>query len=291
MSFRTVIISNNCKIDYKLKYLMIRYSNLETKQIHLSEIAVVIFETTAISITGVILSELIKNKIKVIFCDEKRNPLSELNSYYGSHDTSNKLQQQINWKCDSITKVWTLIVKEKILNQSTLLKKLEKDQYKLLIKYSEEIEDMDATNREGHAAKVYFNSLFGNDFSRKNEIVTNAALNYGYTLLLSMFNREIVSSGYITQIGIFHKNMFNKFNLASDLMEPFRILVDEYVIKNDFKKFDRDEKHIMCDFLNSELTIDNKKHFLLNAVKIYCRSIFQLLNNESNEFVCFRYEF
>ena len=89
----------------------------------------------------------------------------------------------------------------------------------------------DVTNREGHAAKVYFNALFGKDFTRTEECPINAALNYGYALILSCFNREIVSNGYITQIGLFHDNMFNPYNLSSDLMEPYRVVVDRMVKK------------------------------------------------------------
>ena len=91
----------------------------------------------------------------------------------------------------------------------------------LLQGYLEEITYGDATNREGHAAKVYFNALFGKDFTRTDDLLINTALNYGYSILLSAFNREIVLNGYLTQLGLFHDNMFNRFNLASDLMEPF----------------------------------------------------------------------
>ncbi len=82
------------------------------------------------------------------------------------------------------------------------------------IQYINEIEFGDVTNREGHAAKVYFNALFGMDFTRSAENVTNAALNYGYSLLLSTFNRCVVANGYITQLGLFHDNVFNQFNLS-----------------------------------------------------------------------------
>ncbi len=291
MSYRTVIISSNCKIDFKLNYITLRYPNLEVKQIFINEIAVIIFESTAISLTGVALSELVKNKIKVIFCDEKRNPISELLPYYGSHDSSSKIQQQINWNADLIVKAWTCIVKEKIKNQSVLLRKNNIKQYQLLNSYIDEIQLNDSTNREGHAAKVYFNALFGNDFSRNNTCCTNAALNYGYTLLLSAFNREIVSNGYLTQIGIFHKNMFNKFNLASDLMEPYRIIVDEFVINNQFYDFTKTEKHIMCDLLNLNVKIEGKNHTLLNSIKIYCKSIFDFLNESTSSIEFFEYEF
>ena len=118
------------------------------------------------------------------------------------------------------------LTERKIKNQALLLKYYGLEQYKLLEGYINELEFNDETNREGHAAKVYFNALFGKSFSRNDDVPVNAALNYGYSLILSCVNREIVCSGYLTQLGIFHDNMFNPFNLGCDLMEPFRPIVD-----------------------------------------------------------------
>ena len=108
-------------------------------------------------------------------------------------------------------------------------------------------------NREGHAAKVYFNSLFGKGFSRDDMSSVNAALNYGYGILLSNFNKEIVADGYLTQLGIKHINEYNPFNLTCDLMEPFRVLVDEIVYNNIEKTFDKDFKLLLVDVLNKKV--------------------------------------
>ena len=146
--------------------------------------------------------------------------------------------------------------------------------------YVNEIEFADSTNREGHAAKVYFNALFGMDFTRTAENVTNAALNYGYSLLLSTFNRCIVANGYITQLGLFHDNVFNQFNLACDLMEPFRPIVDLKVKKMDFSLFEQEQKHEMISLLKEEVIIGNRNEYLTNAIKIYTKSIFDALNEK-----------
>ena len=112
MSWRTVVISNNAKLDYQIGYLVVRGS--ETTKIHLNEIGMLIIESTAVSMTSYLLNELVKNKIKVVFCDEKRNPSSELVPYYGSHDTSAKIRKQIEWTKDDKAHIWTEIVSEKI---------------------------------------------------------------------------------------------------------------------------------------------------------------------------------
>lgn len=279
MSWRTVVISNSAKLDYKMGYMLVRQD--EITKIHMSEIALLLIESTAVSLTASLLSELTKQKVKVIFCDEKRNPSSELIPYYGSHDTSSKVRMQAAWEKETKLMIWTEIVSEKIRNQRKLLEMAGKEEAAGLLKsYLEEIEPGDATNREGHAAKVYFNGLFGKEFSRTSDIPFNAALNYGYGILLSMMNREIVSNGYITQLGFFHDNMFNQFNLGSDLMEPFRIFIDRKVFEMQPEKLEHKEKMELVNLINQEVQIDGRKNYLSNAIKIYCKSVFDAVNDK-----------
>lgn len=285
MSWRVVVISKRSKLDYQMGYMIVR--NDTTTQIHLGEIATVLIESTAVSVTTSLLAELSKKKIKVIFCDEKRNPSSELLSFYGSHDTSNKVRKQIQWNKNIKEAVWTEIVTEKIRKQKELLEYLGKDESELLDGYLKEMHLNDETNREGHAAKVYFNALFGLDFTRTNDNPINAALNYGYSIILSTFNREIVANGYITQLGLFHDNMFNQFNLSSDLMEPFRILVDKEVLYMNIDEFKHEDKMQLVNILNHEIQIDGKIQYVNNAIKIYCKSVFDALNENDNSLIRF----
>lgn len=285
MSWRTVVVSSSAKLDYQMGFMVIRKQDVV--KIHISEIAVVLIETTAVSLTAALLSELTKKKVKVIFCDEKRNPSSELIPYYGCHDTSMKIRKQMEWTVELKAAVWTEIVSEKIRKQAEHLTDCERAEAELLYQYISEIHFGDETNREGHAAKVYFNALFGMDFSRSAENSTNAALNYGYGIILSAFNREIVANGYITQIGLFHDNMFNQFNLGSDLMEPFRPLVDRIVKDIKPVKFEHEEKLQMLQILQQEVIIAGRKEYVNNAIKIYCRSIFDALNDNDTSLIKF----
>lgn len=287
MSWRTVVVSSNAKLDYQIGYMVVRGE--KTTKIHLNEIGMLIVESTAVSMTSYLLSELMKNKIKVVFCDEKRNPCSELVSYYGSHDTSSKIRKQIEWTKDDKDHIWTEIVSEKIKQQALMLQRYQKEEANMLFEYMEEVEFGDITNREGHAAKVYFNTLFGKKFTRTDENPINAALNYGYGIILYIFNREIVSSGYLTQIGLFHDNMFNQFNLSSDLMEPFRPLVDQLVVELKPEKFETEEKRKMLELLNKEVEICGKMEVVTNAIKIYCRSVFDALNDRDISLIRFYY--
>lgn len=285
MSWRTVVISKRAKLDLQLGFLVVRGE--DTVKIHLGEIGLLLIENTAVSLTVSLLAELTKRKVKVIFCDEKRNPSSELIGYYGSHDTSNKVRSQIVWKDKTKEAVWTEIVTEKIRKQKDFLQSLGKEEANLLSSYLQQITWNDGTNREGHAAKVYFNALFGMEFTRTADNLINAALNYGYAIILSVFNREVVSNGYLTQLGLFHGNMFNQFNLSSDLMEPFRILVDRCVIKMPLLEFGHPEKMQLVNLLNDDVVIDGRTQNVGNAIKIYCKSVFDALNEDDSSVIRF----
>lgn len=285
MSWRTVVVASSAKLDYQLGYLVVRKEDVT--KIHINEIAMVIIESTAVSLTAALLSEMMKRKIKVIFCDEKRNPSSELIPYYGSHDTSIKIKNQIDWSVEIKEAVWTEIVTEKIRKQAEHLRYWNRQEAGMLEQYIGEIEFGDVTNREGHAAKVYFNALFGMDFTRTAENNVNAALNYGYGILLSTFNREIVANGYITQIGLFHNNMFNQFNLGSDLMEPFRPIVDLWVKNMRLDTFEHEEKMEILRMLQKEVLIAGRKEYVSNAIKIYCKSIFDALSDKDTSLIKF----
>ena len=230
----------------------------DVRMVHLSEINTVIIDSTQVSLTSYLLCELVKRKIKVIFCDEKRNPCSELMSYYGAYNSS-----------------------KKILNQAEMLSKYGFEANIKLMKYAEEIEPFDMTNREAHAAKVYFNSLFGKEFSRDDVNSINAALNYGYGILLSNFNKEIVSDGYLTQLGIKHTNEYNPYNLSCDLMEPFRVLVDEIVFNNIDKTFDSDYKMQLVNVLNKRINYCGREYYVTNAIQIYLDKMFNAIEQKS----------
>lgn len=286
MSWRTVIISNQSKLDCKMGYMVVRGE--ETRRVLLDEIAIVVIENPAVSITGCLIEAFIERKIKVIFCDSKRNPAAELVPHHGSHDSAAKIRTQVAWPEDVKARVWQEIVAEKIRKQADFLSELRRErEAALLLSYIGQVELLDASNREGHAAKVYFNAIFGMSFTRSADIPVNAALNYGYSLLLSAFNREISANGYLTQLGIFHGNMFNPFNLGSDLMEPFRILVDRIVYAMAPSEFDKAEKYALWKVLEQPVSIGKTRQTVLNAIRIYTRSVFDALNDNDTSVIQF----
>lgn len=283
MSWRTICITKRAKLDLRMSHLVVRSD--ETVRIPISEIGVLIVDNTGCSFTCSLLAELIKNKVKVIFCDEKHNPCCETIPNVGSHDCSKSIRSQIAWSKVVCATVWTELVFWKIKKQRDHLVERGSSQAALLDHYLNEIEYGDATNREGHAAKVYFNALWGMDFSRDKECPTNAALNYGYALLLSLFNKEIVSAGYLTQLGIWHDNQFNPYNLTSDLMEPFRPLIDRKVYDLAPKEFGPKEKREMLTIIEQQVLMDGQKQYLPNAIRIYVKSILDKLNGPADSLI------
>lgn len=287
MSWRTICLTKRCKLEYQLGYLIIRGD--EKLRIHLSEISNVIIESTAISLTASLLNELNKHKVKVIFCDEQHNPWGEIMPYYGSYDASRSVREQINWTSEIKDKLWQEIIRDKINKQAQNLESFSHvKEAQLLRSYVPEVVEGDKTNREGHAAKVYFNTLFEDTFTRHSGGMVNAILDYGYSILLAAFNREITALGKLTQLGIWHCNTFNPFNLSSDLMEAFRPIVDYYVLKNDLHKSKTQElsvetKHALLSILDLDVLFNGQTWKLNDVIKLYTKSMIHRLDDHTFE--------
>ncbi|GAB6745165.1 type II CRISPR-associated endonuclease Cas1 [Streptococcus uberis] len=279
MGWRTVIVNTHSKLTYKSNHLIFKDAS-RTEMIHLSEIDVLLLETTDIVLSTMLIKRLVDENILVIFCDDKRLPTALLIPYYGRHDSSLQLSKQISWDEAIKADVWTTIIAQKIINQSLFLGAsgfYEKSQSIMDLYHG--LENYDPSNREGHAARIYFNTLFGNDFSREQDNNINAGLDYGYTLLLSMFARELVVTGCMTQFGLKHSNQFNQFNFASDIMEPFRPLIDQIVYENRSASFVQIKRHLFSIFSNT-YQYNGKEMYLTNIVSDYTKKVVKSLNNQ-----------
>ena len=270
MSFRNVIVEDRAKLEYSLNYLVCR-KGLEEKRILLDEIKTIIINSTQVSITTSLISQLSKKKIKLIFCDEYHNPECEIVSYQNNYYSYRKIKEQFHFVNDR-GNIWKRIVEEKIKNQSRNLEyKQLNESMSMLIEYGRNVEYDDVSNREGHSAKVYFNALFGNDFNRNQDNDINKYLNYGYSILLSIINREIKSLGYLTELGIHHIGESNPFNLSCDLIEPLRPLVDYYVVSDRVNNDNFRKEFIVM--LASQVKYNKQNIFLDNAIHLYVTDI------------------
>ncbi len=284
MGFRNIIVTDRCKLEYSLNYLICRKVDSE-KRILLDEIKMIIIDSTQVVITTNLLCKLAENKIKVIFCDEKHNPHSELTPYQNNYYSYKKIKEQISF-VNNDGYLWKKIIEMKIINQANNLKYLNKiPEYEMLMNYAKNVTLNDQTNREGHSAKVYFNALFGNGFSRGDDSAINKYLNYGYSIFLSAINREIKSLGYLTELGIHHIGESNSFNLSCDLIEPLRPLIDSLVIKNEVN--DENFKYKFVELLSQSVEYNSKTIFLDNAIHLYISDMIDFLKTNDQKYINF----
>lgn len=250
----------------------------DTVKVHLDELASVVLQTNQAFISAYLLSELAKKKISFVVSDEKRNPVGQYLPLYGAHNASKKIGEQLEWSEPSKKRVWQHVVQDKITNQADLLAaRAEEGWAERLYSLVPEVRSGDPTNREGTAARLYFQALFGKGFSRDEDTPLNAALNYGYSILLSLVNREIVARGYLTQIGICHRNEYNLYNLSCDLMEPFRPLVDRLVFDNVDDDFNKEIKRLLVDQLNLVIPYRGGSYRVSSVISLYVQDCLNAL--------------
>lgn len=228
---RTLVFSNPVYLSLRNQQLVLAYKDSpeNTTTIPIEDIGVVVVENQQANISLPLLNALTDSDVQVVFCDSKGMPSSMLMGFEGHNLQGETLRNQL--ACGEVLKkqLWKQIVESKIRNQSLLLDKIGSDGA-CLRPYFSNVKSGDTDNREGIAARIYFQRLFGGDFVRdRTKPGINALLNYGYTILRAAVSRAIVSSGLFPAIGIFHHNRSNAFPLADDLMEPYRPFVDDAV--------------------------------------------------------------
>ena len=282
MGWRSVIITQHAKLTYSMQMMIVQTRD-GINQIPIEDINLLLVSTTQAVITSALISKLAQNQTKIIFVDEKGNPVVETAVYYPGARNMAKLKKQFNWDEHLKELLWTKIVSQKIKNQIAVLDNyhLNKDDVQSEL---DQLEINDESNREAIAARKYFMLLFDKNFVRRDTSAVNAALDYGYAILLSSFNREIVMNGYLTYFGIHHCSQENQFNLASDLMEPFRPFVDYWVKAHErIKELTPDIKYGLVELLSLEIKFNGKSTLLTNAITVYTRECLKFLSGERKE--------
>lgn len=252
----------------------------------LDEIKIIIINSTQVTLTSNLIAECIDKKIKIIFTDDRHNPVGEMIGYYNNYYSYRKIKEQMSFSEVYKNRLWQLIIIEKIQNQAkNLFYKNKIESYDMLLRYAMNVDNGDISNREGHSAKVYFNALFGNEFNRDLDGFINRALNYGYSIVLSSINREIKSLGYLTELGVHHIGESNPFNLSCDFIEPLRPLIDSLVIKEIVNEADYKEKYI--NLLSMKVKYNGKEIILDNAIHLYVEDLLNYLKTGNEERIRF----
>ena len=293
MTWRIVHVNQSEKMHLKLDNLVVRKYG-EEFVIPLSDISMIVAEGGDTIVTLRLLSALSKYNIALIVCDNEHLPTGIFHSQNGHFRAYKKLQNQIGWTQDQKDKMWQIVTYFKINNQQDVLSMFEKniEAIQLLADYKDHVELGDRTNREGHAAKVYFNELFGKQFTRVTQQETdviNAGLNYGYAIMRAQMARIVSGYGLNGLLGIFHKNEYNQFNLVDDLMEPFRQIVDVWVYQNlrnqEYLKYDY--RLQLTNLLNAKIKYGKEVCTVTGAMDKYVKGFIKCIDEkETSKFFC-----
>ena len=229
------------------------------RAVPIEDIGFVVLEHQQTSITLPLLNALSDNNVAVVLCGENRMPNAMLMNLDSNKTQGESFRAQIDASEPLKKGIWKQIVEAKIRNQAALLNKLGKDGDRLKPYYTN-VKSGDADNREGIAAKIYWNELFGDGFVRHREgDAPNNLLNYGYTLLRAAVARALMGSGLLPALGIFHRNRYNAFPLSDDMMEPYRPYVDEIVFHmyaNGITELDKEAKSQLLHILFADTVFD-----------------------------------
>ncbi|XJZ27777.1 type II CRISPR-associated endonuclease Cas1 [Bacillota bacterium Lsc_1132] len=284
MSWRIVYIEEVEEMRLYLDNLKVIKADQEVL-IPLSDIHTIVVDNCKTKVTGRLMNKLSEYHIVLIFCDETHHPNVFSLGLYSHYRVYGVLEQQMNWDDGVRGEMWRKIIKIKIENQRSILQYLNKSEEVInkMTTLSSGVVFDDETNREGVAAKIYFNELFGEDFKRTRGAVDayNAALNYGYIVLRACFARTIVAYGLHPAYGIGHRNQFNAFNLVDDCMEVFRPVIDLWVAmvitSNDF--LNRENKQQLIRRLSAKINIGGQRQTVLNAIDLFIQFFIKAMNN------------
>lgn len=230
MSFKQIFIKNRAYLSYQNNSMSVKNES-GTTLVSLDDIDILIVENQQTTITSSLLSNMAKSNIAVVFVDDQYIPSAICTGLYKNSRTSKIQKAQIATSKPRLNRLWKEVVISKILNQADVLNSIKEDDY--LYKLIKRVHSADKSNIEAIAAGYYFKAIFGKGFCRNDEADgRNMVLNYGYSIIRSSIIRHIVAYGLNPSFGMWHSSELNAYNLADDLLEPFRPIVDRYVLDN-----------------------------------------------------------
>lgn len=284
---QTLFFSTPVCLSLKNNQIVITWRDSEDKVTRpIEDLGCVVLENQMISITLPLLNELVKNNVAVILCDNKQMPTAMFQSLDANSTQAESLKYQLGVSEPMKKQVWKQVIEAKIKNQASILEKA-CQKGSLLKPFYMNVKSGDSDNREGLAAKTYWNNLFGNNFKREREgCPPNSLLNYGYSILRAATARALLGSGLLPNLGIFHKSRYNAFPLADDMMEPYRPYVDDIVFqlsKNGVQELNKDSKTAILRVLSCDVKIGQVTRPLQIALTITTASLVRYYAGESKK--------
>lgn len=289
MGWRVVAIEKPSRLGLKDNKLVIEQD--EIVQVPLEDIDSLVIDGDGIVLTKNIITSLADFGVNVLLCDEKHLPCSVILSYSQASRGVKNAKAQINMLEPTRKQLWRKNIMQKIESQADVL---QKNGYKDddLRQLARTVRSGDVGNNESVAARLYFDRLLG-DATRRKPMWINSALNYGYAIIRSLIAREVASRGLITELGINHRSELNQFNLVDDLIECYRPIIDDYVLRealpghilDEDEKLTQNDRHMLIDILNKYCIICNKKFEIKKSVcEVVDSFIKAICDNNANEF-------
>ena len=282
---QTLMFTSPVALSLKDKQMVITFKdNKDTVTRPIEDIGFVIIENPQVSISVPLMNELAENNVSVVFCDKKQMPCTMLMTLEGNTTQQESYKYQIDASAPMKKNIWKQLVESKIRNQALFLNKVGKNG-DVLKPYYMNVKSGDTDNREGAAAREYWGHIFEDGFRREREgLPPNNLLNYGYTILRAAVARALISSGLYPAFGVFHRNRYNAFPLADDVMEPYRPFVDEIVYHLYYddmvKELDNHSKGKLLRVLFSDVKMGKVIRPLENALSLTTASLLKMFKGE-----------
>ena len=289
MAFRVVLIESEVTIKVKLNNLIVT-KNGEDIWIPLDDISMIVMDNLVSVLSVRLLCQLSDQGIGLMVCNQEHLPTG----FYSAYDNHSRASKVIGYQIEKdrayYDRLWRNIIKAKIENQAKAYLRLvnDKDGAEQIHEFASGITDGDKSNREAHAAKVYFILLMGTSFSRGNEdILLNSGVDYGYAVLRGYIARVCVGYGLNTQMGVHHKSEYNRFNLVDDLMEPLRPIVDivAYELMKEEEYFTPEHRRKLVNILNMKIRYRDKKMYVCNMIENYVEQFASLIMGRGERIV------
>ena len=261
MSWRSVVIANPAALTLEDRALTIA-QNGNTARVMLEDISVLVLDHPQISLTAPLLSACAEAQIAVVTVNGSHLPNGVLLPYLPHSRALKVMTAQLALPQPTRKRLWQRIVKFKIRNQAALLSRSGRnDDARHLSRLAGDVRSGDPDNCEAQAAQIYFRGIFNPQFHRGQSRFHNAALNYGYAVVRAAIARTLTGYGFLPAFGLFHHSEQNSFNLADDLIEPYRPLVDAAVLTHYPEEPNRDlqpaDKGRLVALLHEDVTLSS----------------------------------
>lgn len=269
---RSLYFGNPAYLSLKLRQLVVRKPEVKgdmpdfddagsfmevVKTIPIEDIGLIVLDCPQITVTEGLLEALLENNCAVVTCDKSHLPVGLLLPLYGNKVQTERYAEQIAASLPLKKQLWQQTIQSKIRNQAAMLKYVTGVEAKNMLIWADSVKSGDTDNLEGRAAAFYWKTLFADNprFTRDDDDIVNAMLNYGYAIVRAMVARALVGAGLIPTLGIHHHNRYDAYCLADDIMEPYRPYVDRLVVE------------IVEEGVPGELNVNVKRRLLELPVK------------------------